>query len=142
MVRGTKSEAAVVIVKKRIMQHRSHRYSFRGGALFARIFHLFMEAELKHLKKHEMYVLSFSPNPTKTPARVRKKRKTGGPCLRAPRFWMFSLGNSYHLAKAMFARDTSRVAGSEARGEGRERGNLPGSTSKPSVAQRAGGIKG
>ena len=40
----------------------------------------------------------------------------------------------------MFARDGSRGAGSEARGEGRERGYLFRTTSKPHVAQRAGGI--
>ena len=51
-----------------------------------------------------------------------------------------SLGNSYTLAKAMCTRDTSRPAGSEARGEGRERGNLLVTTSKPPVAQGAGGI--
>ena len=42
--RGTKSEAPVVIVKRRIKQHQSHQYSFRRGALFARISHFFMEA--------------------------------------------------------------------------------------------------
>ena len=36
-------------------------------------------------------------------------------------FWIISLGNSYTLAKAMFARDTSKRAGSRAQGEGRER---------------------
>ena len=40
----------------------------------------------------------------------------------------------------MCARATSRPAGSEARGEGRERGNLTNTTSKPPVAQGAGGI--
>ena len=40
----------------------------------------------------------------------------------------------------MFARDGSRWAGSEARGEGRERGYLSRIISKPPVAQRAGGI--
>ena len=33
--------------EKKNPEHRSHRYSFRGGALFARIFHFFMEAELE-----------------------------------------------------------------------------------------------
>ena len=42
--RGTKSEAGDIGDTNGIKQHRSHRYSFRGGALFARIFHLFMEA--------------------------------------------------------------------------------------------------
>ena len=37
-------------------------------------------------------------------------------------FWIISLGNSYTLAKAMWARDTSKGAGSEAREEGREMG--------------------
>ena len=37
-------------------------------------------------------------------------------------FWITSLGNSYTLAKAMWARDTSTWGGSRARGEGRERG--------------------
>ena len=41
----------------------------------------------------------------------------------------------------MFARATSKGAGSRARGEGRERGNLPNATPKPPVAQGAGGIK-
>ena len=40
----------------------------------------------------------------------------------------------------MFARDTHKPAGSEARGEGRERGNLIETTPKPPDAQRAGGI--
>ena len=40
----------------------------------------------------------------------------------------------------MFARDASRGVGSEARGEGRERGFFTKATSKPPVAQRAGGI--
>ena len=40
----------------------------------------------------------------------------------------------------MFARDGSGGAGSEARGEGRERGYLFRTTVKPPVAQRAGGI--
>ena len=39
----------------------------------------------------------------------------------------------------MFARDGSKLAGSEARGEGRERGNLIETTPKPPVTQRAGG---
>ena len=39
----------------------------------------------------------------------------------APHFWRLSLGNSYTLVKAMFARDTSKGVGSRARGEGRER---------------------
>ena len=42
----------------------------------------------------------------------------------------------------MYTRDRSRPAGSEARGEGRERGNLVETTSKPPDAQRAGGIRG
>ena len=37
---------------------------------------------------------------------------------------------------------TSKGAGSEARGEGRERGNLPVTTTKSPVAQGAGGIIG
>ena len=40
----------------------------------------------------------------------------------------------------MFARDGSKLAGSRARGEGRERCNLLVTTPKPPVAQRAGGI--
>ena len=44
------------------------------------------------------------------------------------------------LEKIIYARDTSKGAGSEARGEGRERGNLPVTTTKPAVAQRAGWI--
>ena len=47
------------------------------------------------------------------------------------------------LVKTMFARDGSSGAGSEARGEGWERGILMFSiaiTFKPPVAQRAGGI--
>ena len=52
-----------------------------------------MEAELNKFKKIEIYVLSFSPNPTKTPARVRKKRKTGWKGLTVPLFWWLSLGD-------------------------------------------------
>ena len=58
----------------------------------------------------------------------------------ASHFWRLSLGNLYTLVKTMFARDTSKGTGSRARGEGRERGNLPGTTSKPRVAKGAGGI--
>ena len=55
-------------------------------------------------------------------------------------FWRFSLGNSYTLVKPMYARDTSKRAGSKARGEGRERGRFTRATAKPPVAQGAGGI--
>ena len=67
-------------------------------------------------------VLSFSPNLTKRLARVRTYRKTGWKGVTASRFWTLSLCDSYHLVKEMFARDGSRGAGTEARGEGRERG--------------------
>ena len=39
-------------------------------------------------------------------------------------FWRLSLCNLYHLVKAMFARESSRRAGSEAQGESRERVKL------------------
>ena len=39
-------------------------------------------------------------------------------------FWRLSLSVLYVLEKTMCARDQSNPAGSEARGEGRERGNL------------------
>ena len=82
----------------------------------------------------------FSPDPTKHPARVREKRKTRGAGLTAVRFWRLALGNLLHLVAAMFARDTSKRAGSEARGEGRDGGNLIETIPKPLVAQRAGGM--
>ena len=63
-----------------------------------------------------------------------------GSCPTAPHFWTLSLTVLYGLMKTMFARDTSMPAGSEARGEGRERGNFIETTSKLPVAQRAGGI--
>ena len=44
------------------------------------------------------------------------------------------------LVKTMFARDTSKGSGSEARGEGRERCIFIGTSAKQPVAQRAGGI--
>ena len=47
----------------------------------------------------------------------------------------------YGLEKLMYARAISKPAGSEARGEGRERGNLKVTTSQPLVGQRAGGIR-
>ena len=52
------------------------------------------------------------------------------------------MGVIYFLVKAIFARDGSKPAGSEARGEGRERWdfNCFGSTFKPPVAHRIGGI--
>ena len=55
-------------------------------------------------------------------------------------FWRHSLGNSYNLPKKICARDIFRPAGSEARGDGRERGSLLIITCKAPVAQRAGGI--
>ena len=39
----------------------------------------------------------------------------------------------------IYTRESSKVAGSEARGEGKERGNLPATTAKPPVDQRACG---
>ena len=71
-------------------------------------------------EKRKKHSLSFSPDPTKHPARVRQKRKTGWKGVTALGFWRLSLGNLYHLVKAMFARESSRRAGSEAQGEGRE----------------------
>ena len=50
------------------------------------------------------------------------------------------MGNLYILAKTMFARDLSKPVGSRALGEGRGRGILPVTISKPLVAQGAGGI--
>ena len=44
------------------------------------------------------------------------------------------------LEKMVYTLDTSKAARSEARGEGREKGNLIETTSKSPVAQRAGGI--
>ena len=44
------------------------------------------------------------------------------------------------LEKAIYAREDTRPAVSEARGEGRERDNLLDILSKPPVARRAGGI--
>ena len=55
-------------------------------------------------------------------------------------FWRLSLGVLYALTKAMYTRESSKRAVSRAREEGMERGNLPVSTPKPPVAQRAGGI--
>ena len=55
-------------------------------------------------------------------------------------FWTLSLSVLYGLVKTVFARAISKPAGSEARGEGRERGNLIETTPKPLDAQRAGGI--
>ena len=55
-------------------------------------------------------------------------------------FRSWSLGVLSGLEEMMYTRDTSKPAGSEARGDGRERGNLIEATSKPLVAQRAGGI--
>ena len=79
-------------------------------------------AELKKLKKNKKTVLSFSVNATKRPTGVRNKKKTREMGVTAAHFWRPSLGVLYGLAKTMFPRDRSKPAGSEARGEGRERG--------------------
>ena len=50
-----------------------------------------------------------------------KRGKQEGRGATASQFWKHSLGNSYGVAKTMFARAISKVAGSEARREGRER---------------------
>ena len=50
------------------------------------------------------------------------------------------VGRFVWLEKMIYALDRSRGAGSEAGGEGRERGNLIETTPKPPVAQRAGGV--
>ena len=55
-------------------------------------------------------------------------------------FCRFPLGVLLGLEKVMYARDISKGAGSEARGKGREMGNLLDTTPKPPVAQRATGI--
>ena len=69
----------------------------------------------------------------------REQETRGSPQL-VSYFWRLSLSVLSGLEKAIYARDTHRPAGSEARGEGRERGNLLDTTPKPPVAQRAGGI--
>ena len=116
---------------KRIKQHRFHRGPVRGEGLFARILQFSMLAGSGKRIKKKKHSLSFSPNPTKRPARVRKYTKTGRQGATALHFWRLSLGDLWCLEKAMYARATSRPAGSEARGEGRERGNLPETTLKP-----------
>ena len=55
-------------------------------------------------------------------------------------FRRLSLDVLYAVEKAIYTCDISTPAGLEARGEGRERGNLPVVNSEPAVAQRAGGI--
>ena len=60
--------------------------------------------------------------PSESKTIVRKKRKTRREGTTALNFWRLSLSVLYGLVKAMFARDTSRGAGSEARGEGGDRG--------------------
>ena len=125
--------------QNRIKQNLFHRGLVHGEALFARILQFSMlpgdarpEAYLKQFEKNGNRVLSFSPNPTKRPA--RKKRKTGRPGVTAPRFWRLSLSDLLCLVKVMFAHATSKRVGSETRGEGRERGNLIDlieTTSKP-----------
>ncbi len=58
----------------------------------------------------------------------------------ALRFWELSLSVLWGLEKVIYTCDTSKGAGSEARGDGRERGHSLDTNSKPPVAQRAGGI--
>ena len=55
-------------------------------------------------------------------------------------FWKLSLGVLPALEKEMYTRDTSEGTGSEARGDGREKGNLPVTTSKTQVAQGLVGL--
>ena len=59
----------------------------------------------------------------------------------ASHFWRLSVGVLFTLEKTMCSRATSRGAGSEARGESREKGNLIVTIPKPPVAQGAGGIR-
>ena len=75
-------------------------------------------------EEKEKNSLSFSANPTKRPTGVRKNRKTREMVTTALNFWRLSLGVLYGLVKTMFARDGSKVAGSEVQGEGRERVQL------------------
>ena len=65
-------------------------------------------------------VLSFFANLTKRPTGVRKRKKTRRSGSTGSHFWKLSLGVLYGLVKTMFVRDTSKVAGSEVQGEGRE----------------------
>ena len=44
-------------------------------------------------EKRKKHSLSFSPDPTKHPARVRQYRKTGRKGITAPRFWRLLLSN-------------------------------------------------
>ena len=89
----------------RIKQHRFHRGPVRGEGLFARILQFSMLAGSGKRIKKKKHSLSFSPNPTKRPARVRNYRKTEGPGPTALRFWRLSLCDLWYLVKAMFARE-------------------------------------
>ena len=62
------------------------------------------EAEVKN-EKSEIDVLSFSANPTKPPAIIRKKKITRGKDPTRLNFWRLSLSVSYGLVKTMFARE-------------------------------------
>ena len=66
-------------------------------------------------------VLLFFANLTKRPTGLRKIKKTRGKGVTVSHFWRLSPGVLYGLVKTMFPRDTSRPAGSEVQGEGRER---------------------
>ena len=133
--RGTKSEAPVVIVNLETLetQKESSNIGLIGtlsaGPIICEDSSLFYAGRqcqaggvVEKMKKiNENCVLSFSPNSTKPPTRVRQKRKTRGEGTTALNFRRLSLGDLYVLVKAMFARATSKGAGSRP-GERRGRG--------------------
>ena len=75
-------------------------------------------------KYNETYVLSLSPRPHKTPI-TSKKNAVGTHVGLVGIVRLEALAQRFMgLEKVIYARATHKPAGSEGRGEGRERGNL------------------
>ena len=78
------------------------------------------------------FIVSSRSYETPNESKNKKENKRAGSKSIAPLEVL--VGFLYGLVKAMLARDDSKPAGSEARGAGRQMGDLLDSTSKPLVA--------
>ena len=110
---------------------RSGGYDYKSGGGFCCFQISQISRKAANIVISRVKVMTGSGQMTAKQPSKNKEKQEGGIQLYC---WRLSLSVLYDLETLMYTSVTSRPARLEARGEGRERGNLPGTTARPPVA--------